>query len=704
MKNIKKLIPMLLACLFAFSACVSPSTPNNSSSSTGGNLDSSTEDSSVEVAVPETDPEIEGIWKDNQNVVINDGEFTTGAVGVQKADDEHFQYANTLHKVNVKESDRAFVVNNKSEYKVLVPFDNDPTIMTAANFLVKYLAQATGYVLPIEANESYTWSENAKWIVLGRTELFKEAGLTMPADELGVSGYYIKSVGDSVFAEVDNAYAWQRVALSLLDHIVGYEMYWNDTVVFEKTGETLPDMDIIERPDFDLYQESNQIAGDGKYGMGFNNNIWIATDGLSTYHNTFKYLPKATYQSAHPKWYSTNDSGGGAGTQLCYTAHGDEAELQAMVKAMADRVYYHASLNTTLTEITITHEDNGSWCGCTSCNEAFEYYNRSNAGPLVKFMNAVDDIVQARLQADADAAGTKKRVLKLVFFGYRKTERPPTIKNEDGTYSPVDDDVICNPNVGVYIATITSDYDTTFYSKENESARENIKGWAAICETIYMWIYDTNFNHYFFPNNTWDSKIETYRFLKENNAYYMHSQSQYNQGAVTHFSRFKDYIDAKASFDVNVNYNDLADAFFTHYYGPAAAPMRQFFDQLQSYMEYLSVIQPAIVVGGYKEKIGQSHLWPKRTLDGYMDLVKQAYACVETIKDSNPAMYEVYKEHVTLESIFPRWGLLSFYSGTFNSEQFHEEASSFRKDCMALGITRSSEGVTLDSTWLDWGV
>ena len=132
--------------------------------------------------------------------------------------------------------------------------------------------------------------------------------------------------------------------------------------------------------------------------------------------------------------------------------------------------------------------------------------------------------------------------------------------------------------------------------------------------------------------------------------------------------------------------------------------MRQFFDQLQSYMEYLSVIQPAIVVGGYKEKIGQSHLWPKRTLDGYMDLVKQAYACVETIKDSNPAMYEVYKEHVTLESIFPRWGLLSFYSGTFNSEQFHEEASSFRKDCMALGITRSSEGVTLDSTWLDWGV
>ena len=691
MKTLKKLLPMLLACTFAFSACVggTPTTSTGGDSSTSvDNNSSSSAPVTPDVKVPETDAEVEGIWKDNQNVIINNGNFTTGAVDPQTPNDEHFQYANTLHKVNVTDTGRAFVVNNKSEYKVLVPANKDATIMTAANFLVKYIAQATGYYLPIESAENYTWDESAKWIVLGRTELFQAAGLTMPADELGVSGYYIKSVGDSVFAEVENGYAWQRVALSLLDHIVGYEMYWNDTVVFEKTGEILPDMDIIERPDFALYQESNQIAGDGKYGMGFNNNIWIAGNGLSTYHNTFNYLPKAEYQAAHPKWYSTHDSGGGSGTQLCYFARGDEAEWQKMVETMAERVYYFASFNTTLTEITITHEDNASWCGCTACNEAFEHYNRSNAAGLIKFMNAVDDIVQARLQADADAKGTKKRVLKLVFFGYRKTERPPTVKNADGTYSPIDESVICNPNVGVYIATITSDYDTSFYSPENESARENIRGWASICQTIYMWIYDTNFNNYFFPNNTWDSKIETYRFLKENGAYYMHSQSQYNQGAVTHFSRFKDYIDAKASFDVNVNYNELADAFFTNYYGPAAAPMRQFFDELQSYMEYLSVKYPAVVVGGYKEKIGQSYLWPKKTLDSYMDLINKAYACVETIKNSNPVMYEVYKEHVTLESIFPRWGLLTFYSGTFNTEQFHNEAASFRADCSALGITR----------------
>ena len=438
--------------------------------------------------------------------------------------------------------------------------------------------------------------------------------------------------------------------------------------------------------------------------MGYDTNPFIPVEG-ATQHNTFLYLPKATYEPENPEWYSTKDIGGGGkvGTQLCYTAHGNKDKFDLMVETIAEKVIYYMEGKPDLANITITHEDVRSTCGCDSCMANVEKYGAYSAS-IILFMNAVDEIVQDYLQDKADKAGTEKKQFNILFFAYGYPEAPPVKKDANGNYVATAPEMVCNPNVGVYIAPIRADYQHTFYEQENESAAENIKGWAAICETLYMWIYDTNYLHYFFPFNTWDSKIETYRFLKENGAYFMMSQSQYNQGAVTHFSRFKDYIDSKASFDVNVNYNDLADAFFTNYFGPAAAPMRQFFDQLQSYMEYLSVVYPSVVVGGYKEKIEQSHLWPKRTLDGYMDLVRQAYACLETIKDSNPAMYEVYKEHVTLESMFPRYALLTFYSGTFNSEQFHAEASSFRADCTALGITRSSEGVLLDSTWLRWGV
>ena len=617
---------------------------------------------------------------------------------------EHMQTKNTLHKVSVKETNKPFVVNGESDYKIIVPANMETTAVTAANYFAKYVKLATGCQLPIESEESYTWGTNETWIVFGRSDLFAAAGLSMPADDIGISGYYIKTVGNSVFVAVENTFGYKRAALALLDHIVGYEMYWNDTVVFEKTGETLPEMEIIERPDFAFYQESNQIAGDGKYGMGFDTNIWIDVEGAN-YHNSFKYLPKELYQKSHPKWYSKNDQGvKGNASQLCYNAQGDGSEWQKMVETVADRVIHYADLKPELVTITFTQEDTKSWCGCDACLESKRIYNGSNAASAVKFVNAVDNIVQDTLERRAEERGEKKRELNIVIFAYRESEVPPVKQNADGRYSAVDESVKCNPNVGVYFAPIEANYQETFYSDANAYGRENIRGWSAICENIYVWIYDTNFIYYFFPLNTWDSKIETYRFLKENNAYYMHSQSQWDNGAVTHFSRFKDYIDSKASFDVNVNYNDLKAAFFKNYYGPAEKVMLEYFDQVQAYMEYLALKYPATVVGSYKELIGESYLWPKRVLGGFMDLVEKAYEAIELVKESDPEMYEVYKEHILLESMFPRYVLLSFYKGTYNEQTFYNEALQFKMDCASLGITKWQEGTSIEEIWTEWGV
>jgi hypothetical protein len=95
MKAMKKIIPMILACLFAFSACVSPNTPGtsveDSSSSTGGVIDSSSSDvgggdsSSSDVGGGEED---EG-WKDNENVIVNNGTSNTPAQNVQEEEKDH---------------------------------------------------------------------------------------------------------------------------------------------------------------------------------------------------------------------------------------------------------------------------------------------------------------------------------------------------------------------------------------------------------------------------------------------------------------------------------------------------------------------------------------------------------------------------------------------------------------------------------------
>jgi hypothetical protein len=323
---------------------------------------------------------------------------------------------------------------------------------------------------------------------------------------------------------------------------------------------------------------------------------------------------------------------------------------------------------------------------------------------MIMFMNAVDDIIQDYLEEKAALTGTPKRIFNIVFFGYHKSEKPPVIKNADGTYSPVDDKVICNPNVGVYIAPIDANYQHSFYEKENTSAAENIKGWAACASIIYMWIYEVNYYEYMYPINTWDTKVQTYRFLKEMGTIFMHSQAQYNQGAVTHFSRLKDYVDSKAQFDVNVEWNELADAWFTNYFGPAAEPMRAYFDQLQAHLRWCEEKHPTVVTGNIYNRMENSTIWPKKTLDGFLKLCDQAYELIESIKDTDPTMYEVYKEHVLLESMFPRYAKLRMYKGTFTSEEFLAEAKQFKSDCAAFNINRYREQTPLDSVWTDWGV
>ena len=137
------------------------------------------------------------------------------------------------------------------------------------------------------------------------------------------------------------------------------------------------------------------MTGDGRYGMGFDTNIFIPTGG-TTQHNTFIYLPKNQYQGAHPGWYSVNDGGAGA-TQLCYTARGDAAEFAAMTTEMATKVISYMEGSPELNNITITQEDVRTTCGCDACAANYKKYN-SYAASMIMFMNAVDDIIQDYLE------------------------------------------------------------------------------------------------------------------------------------------------------------------------------------------------------------------------------------------------------------------------------------------------------------------
>lgn len=644
--------------------------------------------------------------------------FSASACGKKKKDvpnaivpDEETEITDTLHKVNVTESSRPFIVNGATEYKILIP-QNSASAKKAADFLSLQTQKATGAVLPVETAAGATWTQNAKYIVFNNADMFSAAGLSMPSDELGTSGYYIKTAGNSVFIMTLADKAFQYAAISFLRNVLGYEMFWQDCTVFEKDGKTLPDMEITERPDFDtsLGSWGASLNADSQYGMGFSTALDTYIYPKSWVHNTFEYLPKDTHQDEHPEWYSTTND------QLCYTAHGSDT-FELMVQTVADAIIAACLKYPERSLVSFTQNDNTSECGCETCSAHRAIYGTSSAA-VIRFVNKVDDIVQKYFADVAAQTGERKREIKIIFFAYYKYMRPPVTANADGTYSPMKEyvlengqwvktekDLVCNENVGIYFAPLPAKYSVPLSHSYNSVYAEALKGWSALTSTMCIWLYQTNFHYYLYPLNSYESSMDSYRFIRKYSGTLMGNQGQHN-GGTTHFQRLKNYIDSVSRFNVNVSYKDVVDRFFTYYYADAAQPMRKFFDQLVQWMGYLETMYPESIDGTIYNEIEKSEYWRKKTLDTWMALIDEGYAAIEHYKESDPEYYQTLKMRIVNESLFPRYALIRLHSGSYNADTLYAMRRSFMEDANAVGLLRHAEGsnALLEGVYASWGL
>ena len=599
-----------------------------------------------------------------------------------------------LHKVTVNDSKRAFVVDQKSEYKIIAA--NDDMTQKAAYYLVSYIEKATGCKLEFAKAEEY--SADGKFIVMNVLEIFDAAGLQMPEDELGVQGYYIKTVGDNVIMTSNYESGARFMMLAFLRNVLGFKMYSLESIAFEKDGSIMPDMEIIEKPDISYFHRMHNSGDEDEenYMMGFTTDGFVYIDGVA-WHNSMVILPIEEYGKEHPNWYSTE------GNDLCYTGHGDENEVDAMTTIIADKILAAAAEQPNALFAAFTIMDHASVCGCEACRASADKYGGADSAAVIKFTNKIGAKVQEGLQKEADRTGTKKRPLTVMFFAYHAMVTPPVVKNADGSYSPIDESVVCDDNVAVFYAPIAAEFNHTFYDKENEKYNDMTKGWAACSNELYCWLYETNFMHYMYPYNSWDSMFETYRFCVDSGASYIMGQDQHNAQASTAFTDLKDYINSCAVFDLNQNYDELLDDYFTNYYKSAAEPMRQYFDELRAWMRYLENEYPAELNGSIYAEIAEAKFWPKSTLEHWLSLIDEAMVKAEDYKEQK-VLYQDLVDRITKESLFMRYVLIEHYSGTYSAGELMEMKLSFKEDAQKLGFSRTSEGnggeiANLYDTW-----
>lgn len=618
----------------------------------------------------------------------------TDPIGIVTEPEEHMTTMG-LHQINVGETQIDFAKDEKTDYTIVTPAQADSFLNEAAVLLIQHVASATGAQLPVETDAELTWSQDKKWIVLGSEKLFAGAGLTMPEEDVGTTGYYIRTVGNSVFVMSKGTHGVQNGALEFLRHTVGYEMYADDTVVYSvERGDDvrLPDFDIIDRPDFTYYLTSNRMSSDAVVGMRFTSEVYIPVNG-EVWHNSFCYLDPDDYPD-HPEWFSEKDK-----TQLCYTARGDADYYKAMLDEFMTKMIPAVESRPDLENITITIQDNTDACRCDACTAEYEKYGTDSAA-VIKFCNSVSDRLEEYFAKKAKQEGGEPREVNILFFAYRKMFTPP-VKEVNGKFEPIDSSVICRDNVGVYIAPIDAAYNASFYDDINRTTADVIEGWGACSKMLHMWLYETNYSYYLYPLNTYDTMLETYRFCKNNNAILMFPEGQYNQGNVTAFGKLKEYFNYKALWNVNVDYAGIVNDFFANYFREAAEPMRRYFDELQTQLKYIENNYPEIG-GGIYDNIAQARFWPKRMLEQWLGYMDEAYAAIEPYRASDPLLYEVLQKHIKIETIFPRFALVTLHTGAYSQQTLKQMRDSFREDCAALAITMYSENVSLDTIFNSW--
>ena len=587
--------------------------------------------------------------------------------------------------------------NGETEYKIVIPENASSLIQIAVSDFNKFFSEATGVSMPVVKDSEF--NGDGKFISVGETTLLKNTEITYSFDELGRDGYKIITEGDDLYLIGGADYGSMYASYELLEILVGFDFFAEDcyTVTKGLTQVPLYDLSMTDIPDFPIRVASDKIV-ESSNQMLYRLRERPQSENFLTVknywaHNSIKYIEDSP--DVNDSWYNNSK------TQLCYTAHGDEAEYGKMLNAAFDSMKEALIQTTDRDGVTFTMEDNHDYCNCSACTAMTEQYGALSS-TIILFLNDLNSMVREWFETEEGKPYATD--LRIVFFAYNSYEAAPASYNEStGKYEPIngikmDDGVYC------MLAPIQMDYYVPITDPANQEYYKNLKAWGDFANgNLYLWYYSTNFWNYLAPYDCFDSFAENYRVAAEYNTFYLFDQRQTDEsGAITGWSTLKDYICSKLAWDVNENPEELTDKFFEGYFGPAAPEMRVIFDQLRLLTEYNKEHNE---MGGNATiylSLTDEKFWPKDVLQQWMVQYDLAVEKIAPLKESNPALYESYLEHIQKENISTLYLLVECYSYNTSVTLIDAYKAEFKELADKLGVTKYHESSDISNLYDKW--
>ena len=257
-------------------------------------------------------------------------------------------------------------------------------------------------------------------------------------------------------------------------------------------------------------------------------------------HTFFSAVPPEKYARRHPEYYSYRKGQGRVvhGGQLCLSNpdvidHLTEFALEKMADPMV-RI------------VDLSQMDHANPCECPDCGKK-DRRAGSHSGSLLAMCNEV--VARTSKVYPDKCIGT---------LAYTYTVRPPR-------------GMRAHPNVVVRLCHMNGcETHPLDGCERNRQFLDQLLRWREVADRVYVWDYDTNFQHllYFHPN--FDALRADIRIFHEVGVCGLFLQGFTGKGVA--FNELHSYAMARCLWDPRRDYFREARAFLKGYYGEAAAP------------------------------------------------------------------------------------------------------------------------------------
>lgn len=402
---------------------------------------------------------------------------------------------------------------------------SDPTALTAAQLLQRFIGEASGATLAIVNDASPRRGD----IVVGASD----------CDGLTEDGYRLRTRQGVLRISGGGGNALIYGAVSLLERCLGMEYLAAGVYTLDRQRDiVLPELDLAENPAF-RYRQSQAygMRQDSVYRMFlrlkeprdvFAGNLWVHT------FNTL--LPASVYGEEHPEYYAfiNGQRHPGRASQWCLT----NPEVLEIVAARLDSIF-RANPGRDLVSVS-QNDSNFTFCRCEEC-EKVNLEEGAPSGNYVRFLNKLAERFPDK---------------QFSTLAYLFTMKPPRHAR------PL-------PNVNIMLCDIDCNREVPL--TDNASGREFVEaleGWSAISDNLFIWDYGINFDNMVAPFPNFPILRPNIELFRKHHATMHFSQIGGSYGG--DFSEMRSWVVSKLMWNPEQDTDSLVRRFTELYYGEAA--------------------------------------------------------------------------------------------------------------------------------------